>query len=48
LFGALVAGGAGGTLAALPLAKLLEKRTAIARTIFALMVIAVATFILLD
>jgi hypothetical protein len=35
-------------LAALPLAKLLEKRTAIARTIFALMVIAVAAFILLD
>jgi uncharacterized membrane protein YfcA len=48
LFGALVVGGAGGTLAALPLAKLLEKRTAIARTIFALMVIAVAIFILLD
>jgi uncharacterized protein len=48
IFGALVAGGAGGTLAALPLAKLLEKRTAIARTIFALMVIAVAIFILLE
>ncbi len=48
LFGALVVGGAGGTLAALPLAKYLESRTAIARTIFALMVIAVAIFILLD
>jgi uncharacterized membrane protein YfcA len=48
LFGALVAGGAGGTLAALPLAKLLDKRTAVARMIFALMVIAVAIFILLD
>jgi uncharacterized protein len=48
LFGALVVGGAGGTLAALPLAKYLESRTAMARTIFALMVIAVAIFILLD
>jgi uncharacterized protein len=48
LFGALVIGGAGGTLAALPLAKYLESRTAMARTIFALMVIAVAIFILLD
>jgi hypothetical protein len=33
---------------ALPLAKYLESRTAIARTVFALMVIAVAIFILLD
>jgi hypothetical protein len=48
LFGALVAGGAGGTLAALPLAKILESRTALARTIFALMVVAVAILILLD
>ena len=48
LFGALVVGGAGGTLAALPLAKYLESRTTAARTIFALMVIAVAMFILLD
>lgn len=48
LFGALVVGGAAGTLAALPLAKVLESRTALARTVFALMVIAVAIFILLD
>jgi uncharacterized protein len=48
LFGALVAGGAGGTLAALPLAKILESRTALARTIFALMVVVVAILILLD
>jgi uncharacterized protein len=48
LSGALVVGGAGGTLAALPLAKYLESRTAMARIIFALMVIAVAMFILLD
>lgn len=47
LFGALVVGGGIGTLAAIPLSKRLEKRTALARTIFALMVIAVALFILL-
>lgn len=48
LFGALVVGGASGTLAALPLAKYLESRATAARAIFALMVIAVAIFILLD
>lgn len=48
LFGALVVGGAGGTLIALPLAKVLESRVVMARTIFALMVIGVALFILLD
>lgn len=48
LFGALVVGGTGGILAALPLAKYLESRSATARTVFALMVIAVALFILLD
>jgi uncharacterized protein len=48
LFGALVAGGAGGTLVALPLAKHFESHTRAARTIFALMVIGVAIFILLD
>lgn len=48
LFGALIVGGAGGTLIALPLAKTLESRVAVARTLFALMVIAVALFILLD
>lgn len=48
LFGALVIGGAGGTLIALPLAKVLESRVAMARTLFALMVIGVALFILLD
>lgn len=47
LFGALVAGGALGTLAALPLARHLESRVALARTLFALMVIAVAIYILL-
>ena len=48
LFGALIVGGAGGTLIALPLAKTLESRVAVARTLFALMVIGVALFILLD
>lgn len=48
LLGALVIGGAFGTLAALPLAKQLEERANVARTIFALMVIAVALFILAD
>ncbi len=47
LFGALVAGGALGTLAALPLAKRLESRVKLARSVFAVMVIAVAVFILL-
>lgn len=47
VFGALVAGGAVGTLAALPLAKRLESRVKLARTVFAVMVIAVAVFILL-
>lgn len=47
-FGALVVGGAAGTLAALPLVKMLESRVALARAIFALMVIGVALFILLD
>jgi hypothetical protein len=47
LFGALVAGGAGGTLAALPLSRRLDRRAQLARTVFALMVIAVALFILL-
>jgi hypothetical protein len=47
LFGALVAGGAMGTIAALPLARHLESRAALARTVFALMVIGVALFILL-
>ncbi|WP_088309402.1 sulfite exporter TauE/SafE family protein [Novosphingobium sp. B 225] len=47
LFGALVAGGAVGTLAALPLARHLESRAVLARTLFALMVIAVAVYILL-
>ncbi|MCX9147290.1 sulfite exporter TauE/SafE family protein [Erythrobacter sp. WG] len=48
LFGALVAGGAAGTLAALPLSRRLAARTGLARTLFALMVIAVAVAILLD
>ncbi len=47
LFGALVAGGALGTVAALPLAKRLESRAPLARRLFALMVIAVALYILL-
>ncbi|WP_310533901.1 sulfite exporter TauE/SafE family protein [Novosphingobium sp.] len=46
LFGALVVGGAVGTLAALPLAQRLESRVKLARTVFAVMVIAVAVFIL--
>ncbi len=48
LFGALVVGGAGGTLLAIPLARRLDRRAQLARTLFALMVIAVALFILLD
>jgi hypothetical protein len=47
LFGALVAGGAAGTVAALPLSRLLDRRAALARTLFALMIIAVALFILI-
>lgn len=46
LFGALVAGGAAGTLAALPLSRRLASRAGIARTLFALMVIGVAVMIL--
>lgn len=48
LFGALVIGGGAGTLAALPLSRRLAARTGLARTLFALMVIAVAAAILLD
>lgn len=47
LFGALVAGGAVGTLAALPLARRLESRAPLARRLFAALVIAVALYILL-
>lgn len=47
LFGALVAGGGAGTLAALPLAQHLTRNARLARTLFAAMVIAVALFILL-
>lgn len=46
LFGALVAGGAIGTLAALPLAKRLESRAPLARKLFAGLVIVVAIYIL--
>lgn len=46
VFGALVAGGAAGTAIALPLARRLEGRAALARSLFALMVIAVAIYIL--
>lgn len=46
LFGALVAGGAVGTLVAMPLARRLESRAGLARTLFALMVVAVAGYIL--
>lgn len=47
LFGALVAGGGAGTLAALPLSRRLAGRAGLARTLFALMVIAVAIAIML-
>ncbi|MFM5917816.1 MAG: sulfite exporter TauE/SafE family protein [Novosphingobium sp.] len=47
LFAALVLGGGLGTLAALPLAKRLEGRAALARKVFAALVIAVAIYILL-
>lgn len=46
LFGALVVGGAFGTLAALPLARHLASRANLARRIFAVLVIAVAIYIL--
>jgi uncharacterized protein len=46
VFGALVAGGAVGTLAALPLSRQMAERAALGRTLFALMVIAVAVAIL--
>jgi uncharacterized protein len=45
-FGALVSGGVAGTFAAIPLVRLMETRVKLARFIFALMVIAVALFIL--
>ncbi len=47
LFGALVLGGALGTLAALPLAKRLASRAQLSRSLFAGLVIAVAGYILL-
>lgn len=47
LFAALVAGGAAGTLIALPLARKLESRAGTARAGFAVLVIAVAFYILL-
>jgi uncharacterized membrane protein YfcA len=47
LIGAMVAGGAAGTLAAIPLARRLEGHAPLARSLFAAMVIAVALFILL-
>ena len=47
VFGALVVGGGAGTLAALPLARRLAGRAALARGLFALLVIAVAVAILL-
>ncbi len=46
LFGALVGGGLIGTLIALPLAKRLESRAQLARRLFAVLVIAVALYIL--
>lgn len=47
LFGALVVGGAIGTLAALPLARRLDSRARLGRSLFAALVIAVALYILL-
>ncbi len=47
LFGALVVGGAAGTLAAMPLAKRLEHRAGLARSSFAVLVIVVAVYILI-
>lgn len=46
LFAALVAGGALGTVIAMPLTRKLESRQRVARTVFAAMVIGVAVFIL--
>lgn len=46
LFGALVAGGVAGTVAALPLARRLAARADVARRVFAMLVIAVAIWIL--
>lgn len=46
VFAALVGGGAVGTFAALPLAQRLEQHAPLARRIFAVMVVAVALFIL--
>lgn len=46
MFGALVAGGAVGTLAAMPVSKRLAGRGQVARTLFAAMVIAVGVWIL--
>lgn len=46
LLGALVGGGALGTITALPLARRLESKANLARTIFAIMVIAVALYML--
>lgn len=47
LFAALVAGGAVGTIAALPLARRLANRAPLARRLFAALVIAVALYILI-
>ena len=47
VFAALVAGGALGTVVALPLAKRLESRARLGRSLFAALVIAVALYILL-
>jgi hypothetical protein len=44
--GALVVGGAAGTMAAMPVSKRLAGRGQLARTLFALMVIAVGIWIL--
>ena len=47
LFGALIAGGAIGTIIALPLVRRLEQRAVLARRLFAALVVAVALYILL-
>ncbi len=47
LFGALIAGGAIGTIIALPLVRRLEGRAVLARRLFAALVVAVALYILL-
>lgn len=46
LLGALVAGGAAGTVIALPLSRRLERHAVMARALFAVLVIAVAIYIL--